>query len=202
MKSHILIFLLLGTSCSADTFFAPYEGPFPVALDTRFDGVVIHRPRYDDDVKDVFNFSFKGYIRLGKGFFEKIGTEIISLKVPDRGWHERCLIQRAGVDLQFGYYWQNVGALRLGLFANGPGIGGDYWLMHNRFKWLTTLELSGNSLHGAFDYDTKLRFLVKWLNRVFVFGGTYISFGVYHIGDAKGIDRAQTQAFLGFGAAI
>lgn len=185
-----------------DTFFAPYDGPFPVSLESRFEGIVAHHPTCHNVVRDVFDWNFKGYIKYGCGWFGKLGTEVVSLKIRDIGWDRRCIIQRVGVDLQLGKYWHGIGAIRFGLFSGGPGIGGDYWLIYRRFKWLTTLEFSGNKIHGCFDNDDKFRPLLKWLNRLFVVDGIYISFGINHFGDSKTFERARTQAFLGFGAAV
>ena len=185
-----------------DTFFAPYDGPYPVSLDNRFEGIVAHHPKCFDEVKDVFNWNFKGYLKFGNGWFEKLGAEVVGLKVRDIGWDRRCIIQRVGVDLQIGKYWPCWGAVRFGLFASGPGIGADYWLIYRRFKWLMTLEFSGNKIHGCFDYDDKLRPLLKWLNRLFIYEGIYISFGINHFGDTKFFERPRTQAFLGFGVAV
>ncbi len=203
MKHTLLALLVLTPACYAyNTFFAPYDGPYPVSLDTRFEGIVARHPSCFNELKDVFDFNFKGYIKYGNGWFSKLGVNIVSVKIDHLDWSERCIIQRPGVDLQFGKYWPCYGALRFGLFSSGPGIGGDYWLIYRRFKWLTTLEFSGNKFHGCYENDGKFRPLIKWLNRLFIFDGAYISIGVNHLADSKTFERARTQVFLGFGAAV
>ncbi len=218
MNYKLMALVVLSTSCingysangvyetpcenQYDTFFAPYDGLYPVSLDSRFEGVVARHPKCFDDYKDVFNYNFKGYIKLGNGFFLKEGVSLAFVKANYLSWSERCLYIQAGIDIQLGKYWDGIGAIRAGLFENGPGIGADYWLIYKRFKWLTTLEFSGNRIRGCYTYDDKFKPLVKWLNRFFIVSNLYISFGVNYLGGSKTFERAKTQAFIGFGSSI
>ncbi len=192
------------TPCESQwgTFFAPYDGLYPVSTDLRIEGVVARHPECYGDFKDVYDINFKEYLKYGNGYFSKFGFSIVGVKVNQLNWSDRCIIQRVGVDFQFGKYWDGIGAVRVGIFASGPGIGADYWLIYRRFKWLTTLEFSGNRIHGCYFHDDKFKPLLKWLNRFFIVGNLYISFGVNHLGDSKTFENARTQAFIGFGTSI
>lgn len=197
-KLIALAVLSSSTLYAHTTFFAPYDGPFPVSIDSRTDGIVWRHQNCFPEVEDRLNWNFKGYVRYNHGIFMKLGTSLILSRVPRFDKH----FERAGVDLQFGKYWQGYGAFRIGLFYDGFGVGGDYWAIYkDRFKWLTTLELATNKVHGGFHHDsTKL--LVKWLNRFFVYGGIYISAGINHLTGSRHFDTSLTQGFIGFGAAI
>lgn len=186
------------------TLFAPYDGPFPVSLETRFEGFFAHHPRFSNlrfEVPPSLSslFTFNGYIKLPHLFFMKLGTVL--------GERHGCL-QRAAVDLQVGRYWPEWGAVRFGLFADGLGIGGDFWVIYrNRFKWMTTLELSAfcDQRRWSFGHEThrfdSLRPSVKWLNRFFVYGTFFISAGIEHIHGRHGLCSAN-QGFIGFGSTI
>ena len=183
-------------------FFAPYDWLYPVSIEARFDGIFAHRPQCNGIGRDVFNYKLNGYIQYGNGFFGKLGTEIVFMKISHIDWSGRCVFERVGIDLQFGKYWEGIGAVRGGLLSDGPGIGGDYWLVYKDcFKWLTTLEFSGNKIHGGYEYD-RFRPQVKWLNRFFVWQNLYVSAGMYHLGDSKTFERPITQGFIGFGTSL
>jgi hypothetical protein len=176
------------------TLFAPYDGPFPVSLEARFEGFFGHLLQRLSDPLLSSLFTFNGYIKLPHLFFMKVGTVL--------GERHRCL-QRAAVDLQFGRYWPEWGAVRAGLFADGLGVGGDFWVIYrNRFKWMTTLEVSTfcDQRRFSFGFDT-VRPSVKWLNRFFVYGTFFISAGVEHIHGRHGL-CSVTQGFIGFGTTI
>ena len=200
MTHKLLVFVLLSSSSLSayTTFFAPYDGPLPVSIESRLDGIIWRRPNWPGEIEDRLNWNFKGYVKFGRGIFLKTGASVFASRVTyyDR-FHERV-----GVDVQLGKYWHAIGAVRVGLFYDGPGIGADYWVIYKeRFKWLTTLELAANKVHGGYHYDSFKPF-VKWLNRFFVYGGIYISFGINHLGDTKSFKNSRTQGFLGFGATI
>ncbi len=184
-------------------FFAPYDGLYPVSIETRFDGIVENHHDCFDTVKDIFAYKFNGYIKFGRGFFFKQGVEIVGTKVGSIDWHDRCIFERVGIDLQFGKYWDGIGAVRVGMFSDGPGIGGDYWLIYkNRFKWLTTLEFSGSKVNRFFGDHGRFRPLITWLNRFFVWENLYISGGFHLLGDSKMFKQAINQGFIGFGVSI
>lgn len=191
--------------------FAPYDGPFPVSIESRFDGFVWHSLHNDAFqwggtnlqrahalARAAFldnSFTFSGYVKLPRYWFFKLGTVIGG----------GCgFLRRVGIDLQFGKYWPGWGAVRFGLFADELGVGADYWVIYrNRFKWLTTLEIATFTDRNflAYDEDRRLRPSVKWLNRFFLIGNFYISAGVEHL---NGLNRCRnlTQGFIGFGSTI
>lgn len=191
--------------------YAPYDGPFPVSIESRFDGFVWHHPQIERYeylsgnwpvshalTRAAFldnSFTFSGYVKLPRYWFFKLGTVIGG----------GCgFLRRVGIDLQLGKYWPGWGAVRFGLFADELGIGADYWVIYrNRFKWLTTLEIATFTDRNFFAHDEgrRLRPSVKWLNRFFIIGNFYISAGVEHV---NGLNRCKhlTQGFIGFGSTI
>ncbi len=179
-------------------FFAPYDGPFPVSLEARFDGFLVHHPNYREHAHFLSpilsnSFAFNGYVKLPRYFLFKIGTVI--------GGAAGC-IRRVGIDLQGGKYWPEYGAVRFGLFAGDIGVGGDYWVIYrNRFKWLTTVEVAAFCDHNFLFFRYSFSPSVKWLNRFFVTGTFFISCGVEHIHGLRGC-ASVTQGFLGFGSTI
>ncbi len=204
------LLILVGRSCLSvqgnNVLFAPYESPLAISLESRFDGYVWHHPDYKHHHETMgsqlsFAYAFNGYIKHENHFFSKMGMFF------GAGTHH---IKRVGIDLQFGKYG---GALRFGFLNDGIGIGGDFWLIYkDRFKWLTTLELSASrdqqilSSH-YFDrvhyyHDTEYKPFVKWLNRLFVYNRFYISFGIDHINCSNHSGRSLTQGFVGFGSTI
>lgn len=207
MKKVFALLLVLPFIVNADVSFAPYESEIPISLEFRFDGFIWHRPRDLCFIKDIFNFNFNGYVKYENSYFMKVGTSLFasSCNVYDgERCYDRFFHERGGVDLQFGKYWDRMGAVRLGIFYNGPGIGGDYWVIYsNWFKWLTTLEIAGNHVHGGYQYDEKkFKPFIKWLNRFFYYDTFFISFGINHFADSHKFEAPRTQGFLGFGSTI
>jgi len=96
------------------------------------------------------------------------------------------------LNLQVGKYCHPYGAFRVGIFEGTAGIGVDWWLTYNRFKWLTTFE--------AFDYRGHNRFVcdrrphLKWINRVFFTNNVYLTFGADDF-----ISRCNKSGFIGIG---
>lgn len=186
--------------------FAPYESPFPVSIEDRFDGFIWHHPNnktHHNLMRSLVSglFTFDGYVKLPRGIFVKLGALI--------GVNSRYL-RRVGIDVQFGKYWEGIGAVRFGLFADDPGIGGDFWVIYkNRFKWMTTLEISAFRDHEICEsvfsrseyFREQYKPAIKWLNRFFVLGTFYISCGVEHIHGIRNT-RSATQGFIGFGSSI
>ncbi len=199
---HKILALVLACSLSSikahEVFFAPYEGPFPVSIESRFDGYVWH----DFDSRPTHlahtSFAFNGYVRYpDTNYLFKFGTFI-------EGWSRS--VRRVGIDLQFGKYWEDTGALRIGLMYDGIGIGGDYWLVYkDRFKLLTTLE-GGTLLPNDCDYyfyGHRFKPFIRWSNRLFVFSTLYLSFGIDHIHcSSEHSPFSFTQGFIGFGSTI
>lgn len=202
MISRTLISLafIASTIHASDVFFAPYEGPYPVTLEARFDGYPWHHPAFKKHHDCHWSylstaFTLNGYVRLPHNFFYTIGTFL--------GGGDRHL-RMVDVSFQIGKYWHDIGALRGGLMYDGIGIGGDYWLIHkDRFKWLTTLEGGArDDISCSFGRsDRHLRPFVRWSNRVIVFSTLYISFGIDHIHRTQH-PGSITQGFLGFGSTI
>ncbi len=148
----------------------------------------------------MFNYTLNGYVIRDNDFFFKSGISVIGSTVHAR--YSKLHFERTGINLQVGKYWEGIGAIRVGLLYDGPGIGGDLWLIYkDRFKWLTTLEFAANRVHGGYHYRDFKPF-VKWLNRFFIFDTFYISGGINHFGGSMRFDNARTQGFIGFGSTI
>lgn len=189
-----------------ETYFAPYEGPFPVSLDIRLDWYPWHHQACDwlAETHRSFlgsSFAFTGYVRFPNNFFYLMGTDI-ALE-SKRNW-ERYQRGRVDVNFQIGKYWADRGALRVGFMYDGFGVGGDLWLIHkDRLKWLTTLEAG---IRPDFVYkedcgwDKSSSSFIRWSNRLFPFINLYISFGVDHLHRSRG--GSITQGFIGFGSSI
>ena len=127
------------------------------------------------------------YLMHKSGFFAKLGG--------DFGLSPRDFCGKLhGWNAQLGKYWHPYGAVRLGLFRGDPGIGFDYWLSHNKFPWLTTLEIRKP------DRDFKKLGIVgiTWLNRVFVTDHAYLAFGLEHV-CWHDPSSSITTGFVGFG---
>ena len=145
--------------------FAPYDKERGFSLDSRFEGnFSMDKGSY---VKKAFALDINGYYKGESGWFGKLGvstfihSDIRHIPLPN---------------LQVGKYWKGIGALRFGLFNGFPLIGGDYWVMYDRFKWLTTLEPLIFITKGCPGVG------VTWLNRFFLTDELYVSTGINYVG--------------------
>ena len=84
---------------------------------------------------------------------------------------------------QAGYYVHPYGGIRVGLFENTLGIGVDYWVFYDTFRWLTSLELLKDTSYAELiktpHVGTRPR--LRWINKVFLTQGFYLTFGVENI---------------------
>jgi hypothetical protein len=178
--------------CGYNTMgFAPYDKEKGFGFDAHFEGnqafnrqlnltsswSIIDNPRF-------FSFALNGYYKWESGIFTQFGLEV--------GLLDFCGRFASTVpypNLQIGKYVDGIGAIRVGLFNGFPGIGADYWIMYDRFKWLTTVEVLGTKSHGDFSFGA------RWLNRFFVTDHAYILAGVDHF-------QKRSQGFIGLGLAF
>lgn len=83
-------------------------------------------------------------------------------------------------------------SLRVGLIEGTAGVGVDFWLARDCFKWLSTFEAYDFKGRNRFERDCKAH--LKWLNRFFI-NSWYISVGADDF-----ISRCNRSAFVGVGA--
>ena len=116
-------------------------------------------------IVDARNENLKGYVDLhlypGNDLFCTVGA---AAGLPG-----------TALNLQLGKLFDNIFAVRAGVFENSLGAAVDYNIQFNdRFRWLTTLELSDFAgCNRECDESPHL----KWLNRFFLGKNLYIDVG-------------------------
>ena len=134
-------------------------------------------------------FTKLGLTYSHKGFARRRGCVDKDSKLP-RVYGHRDDIR---LNLQVGNYCHPYGAFRVGIFEGTAGIGLDWWLVYNRFRWLTTFEAFDFKGHNRFVCDNRPH--LKWLNRIFFNNNVYLTFGADDF-----ISRCTKSGFIGIGA--
>ncbi len=169
--------------------FAPYDKERGFSLDTRFGGTFL-KDSFESNAF-IFILDINGYYKGSSGWFGKLG---VNSYISRNSFRQLPLPLP---NLQVGRYREGVGAFRFGLFHGFPGVGGDYWLMYDRFKWLTTLETSWYIWPRGRD---GIVFNINWLNRFFLTDEFYISGGISYFAEEE--LRGITFGSLGIGVAF
>ena len=172
--------------------FAPYDKVRGFSLDSRFDGnFLISESPFG---MGIYALAINGYYKGESGWFGKLGVKAFVHLNRHRNF-PIGIVPWPLPNLQVGKYRKGVGAFRFGFFHGLPGIGGDYWVKYDRFKWLTTLEL--------YVYTPRcggLAFGVSWLNRFFLTDRLYVSAGINYFGTTE--SRGLAFGSVGLGLAF
>ena len=198
MNTKILALCVLTSTflCAENTRgFAPYDKERGFGFDAHFEGnMAFNREKkngraFGIPVKvgdpDFFSFALNGYYKWESGIFTKFGVNVYAMPI-----FKTVLFPLPLPNLQIGKYYDDIGALRVGLFNGMPGIGGDYWLLNGKLKLLTTGEIFGaKPKHGDIILGA------RWLNRLFVTDKIYFTGGIQHFG-------GSSFGFLGLGIAF
>ena len=145
---------------------------------------------------------FDTYLGTQEGVFAKLGLTYASEGFARRinilcsdTCDSRVFNQRNGMklNLQVGYYCHPYAAFRVGLIEGTAGIGVDWWVTYNRFKWLSTVELFDFHGYNRFGFDRSPH--LKWLNRFFISQNFYLTCGIDDIASS-----CNRRGFAGIGA--